>query len=142
MPALKKADGRTVTQATARNRESLWHTWTVLAKMWGLERLSVTKYSARCVVASIIVVRYQTLYKDVSEARRRHTLHIGDSLDKCTQLTIREYTRAWKRGTGPPTAKDLFVALYFADVLVMVERRGYTTGSSLHDDAQRVVGNS
>ena len=70
---------------------------------WGIPPLRLTPEGVWKVLATLLVGRYRTPDQYVSHARRRHTI-----LDPATELSIREYVRACKRGSGPAKAKVSF----------------------------------
>ena len=105
---LRRADARVVTCGTLANRDSLWKTWCTFARAWGIAPLPVTPFVARRILATFMAGRYRTPEQYVSEARRRHTLHTGAAFTPDTEIVVRDYGRACRRGIGPARAKDDF----------------------------------
>ena len=98
MEVLRKA-------ATRANWESLWHSWTTFSRAWGLLPLPLTADVVRALWAFFQAGRKRALEQYVLEARRRHTLWTGPTLDPAAESDIREYEQLCKRGMGPLSAK-------------------------------------
>ena len=109
MEVLRKAEERAVT-AVDEGQPGGFVAYVdyFLTCSWGLPPLPLTADKVRAVLASFQAGRYRAPEQYVSEARRRHTLWTGSTLDPATELVIRDYVRSCKRGIGPPSAKDDF----------------------------------
>ena len=77
-------------------------------RRWSIEPSPQTPHAAWCVLTSFLDGRFRSLEQQVSDSRRRHTHHTGDSFHKATELVIRGYTLACKRGMEPAAAKYHF----------------------------------
>ena len=74
---LNRADPRVVTRGTAANQLALWRTLCSFARAWGLQPIPPTVDGVRKILATFLAGHYRTPDQYVSEARRRHTLALG-----------------------------------------------------------------
>ena len=77
--------------------------------------------------------------QNVSEARRRHTLALGQAPPADVEIRIKGYVRACKRGVGASAAKDHF-QLRGALSASAVLGGHFQAGVSGHDYLEWVVG--
>ena len=96
-------------QSNTASRDSLWHTWCVLANAWDLPPVPITIALAKGMASSFKAGTYRSARNYFNRAKEEHVMLTSCAVPPDVERTIANCIRSTERGIGPSQLKDSFM---------------------------------